>query len=151
MADKNRFFPHLLPHDIEVWEADLAARPNAYLRIEYDVRVGRGRDPGPDFSDDIRRHTCDLSCRRIDAVGHAVDHIDIIEITQRAGLKALGQLAGYPLLYALTFKPTLPLRQVLVAAELGTDMVEIFSLANLTVFLYPERIQPNANPHSNRD
>lgn len=151
MANKNRQFPHLLPRDIEVWEAHLAAHPDDYQYIDYDVRVGRGRDPGPDYTDAIRSHALDLSKRRIDAVGHAVDHIAIIEITTRAGLKALGQMAAYPVLYALTFKPTLPLRQVLVCAELGTDAEPAFMQSTITVYQYPERMQENAHSHTNRD
>lgn len=151
MANKNHLYPHLLLQDIEVWEAHLAAHHGYYHTIKYDVKVGQGRDPGPEYTEQMRQIGLGLSQRRIDAVGYTDDHIDIIEITNRAGLKALGQMTGYPILYSLTYKPTLPIRQVLVAAELGTDMADIYKQANITVYLYPERLKHNVHSHSNRD
>ena len=114
-------YPHILPVDVPVWERFLAAHAQDYRHVDYDVRVGTGRDPGDSFAPNIRQMALDLSMRRIDAVGHAPAHLDIIELTTTAGLKALGQLSAYPHLYRATYRPALPLRAVLVCQDFETD------------------------------
>lgn len=117
-----RKFAHLLPEDAEVWQRFLDTLGNKYDRFEYDVRVGLGRDPGPDFDDNIRKMGTDLSLRRIDAVGFTQDTITIFEVTRAAGFKALGQIFGYPILYALTFMPTQTIMRSIVCEEIQTDL-----------------------------
>ena len=84
--------------------------------------MGLGRDPGPDYPKNIRAMAFDLSMRRIDAVGFTPTEIVVIEITHSAGLTAIGQVRAYPVLYALTFHPSLPVRPLLVAGELQSDI-----------------------------
>lgn len=124
MATDNARFPHLLQKDIDVWKRFLADPPRRYTSFEYDVRVGTGRDPGSEYSDEIRRMAIGLSQRRIDAVGHTADTLDIIEITTAAGLHAIGQLTAYPILYRLTYVTPLPLIPVLVCESIQTDALE---------------------------
>jgi hypothetical protein len=73
----------------------------------------------------------DLSLRRIDCVAHRPTDITVIEITHSAGFKALGQIAGYPILYALTFQPTLPIKQLLVCGDLQSDIKPIIDSLNI--------------------
>lgn len=122
MPGKNRLYPHLLPADITVWEAFLTEYGDAYDHFDYDVRVGEGRPADATYPDNIRRMATDLSQRRIDAIGHAEDHIDIIEITTSAGLKAIGQLTAYPQLYAQLYHQMKPLRPLLVCSSLQPDI-----------------------------
>lgn len=126
MASRNRLYPHLLDDDIDLWVEYLNSIAPKYSTIDYDVRVGGGRDPGPKHSPNIRQMAIDLSQRRIDAVGHLTDAIHIIEITRHAGLKALGQLTVYPALYTETFHPTKQLVTVLLCREVGTDVLPSF-------------------------
>lgn len=137
MSFKNRFFPHLLPDDIPVWERFLATFPDRYDRIEYDVRVGKGRPAPPDFEPNIKKMALDLTRRRIDAVGFTNRRIDIIEITRLVDIKTIGQLFTYPALYSQTFNPTLPLQTVLVAEELHTSIDVILPLLPVEVWLSP--------------
>lgn len=128
---------HLLPVDAQLMSEFLDAFPTRYRVIEYDVHVGDGRDPGTEFNDNMRRMAMTLSQRRIDVVGFTPDHIDIIEVTQVAGLKALGQLTAYPRLFQYTHRPDLPLRPVLVAREYGTDAEQIFLDSNIETHIFP--------------
>jgi len=123
MAFKNRRFPHLLPESILIWERWLSRHADEFDRFDYDVRVGDGRDPGPDFDDNIRQDGLDLSKRRIDAVGFTPNSITVIEITPLADLKCLGQILAYPILYKQTFQTTLPIKTLIVAGHIGTDMM----------------------------
>jgi hypothetical protein len=133
MALKNRLYPHLLPADIAIWEAYLELNGQAYIRFDYDVRVGEGQAGDPQLPDEIRKMALDLSMRRIDAVGHRSDAIDIIEITTSAGFKSIGQLLGYPLLYARAFHPMKKLRPLLVCASVQPDIEPVLQANNITV------------------
>lgn len=135
---KNRFYPHLLPNDIPVWERFLEAFPDRYDRIDYDVRVGKGREAPPEFEANLRKMALDLSRRRIDAIGYTPNRIDIIEITRLADLKAIGQLLAYPLLYRETFGPSVPVHTILVAEELHTDIKTVLDSLPVEVWLSPD-------------
>lgn len=140
MANKNRLYPHLLPVDIPVWERFLAEHRADYTRIDYDVRVGKGRDPGSEYDDNIRKMGIDLSMRRIDAVGYTPNFIHIIEITRVASLRAIGQLTSYPLLYEATYQPDRPLIPLLVAEQIGTDLIPVIHKQPFEVSLWPPAV-----------
>lgn len=125
-------FAHLLPIDVEVWLRFLNQYGKDYELFEYDVRVGLGRDPGTVYEENIRQMALDLSLRRIDAVAHTPTSITVIEITHTAGFKALGQVTGYPVLYALTFPPLLPIKSLLVCGELQSDIKPIIDSLNIS-------------------
>lgn len=125
MSILNRQFPHLLPDDIVVWQAFLKQSPGRWLSIDYDVRVGPGTDPGDSVSPKYRQMGIDLSQMRIDAVGHLPDIIEIVEITTQAGLKAIGQLVSYPILFTATFPTPKIIQPLLVCTSVkpGIDTV----------------------------
>jgi len=135
VAFKNRFFPHLLPVDIAVWERFLALHGKAYSKFDYDVRVGVGRDPGDIVPETIRIMAVKLSQRRIDAVGWTPNRLDIIEITTDAGLTAIGQLEAYPRLYKAKFQPTTSLRPVLVCESIQTDLQTTLDELDVVVYI----------------
>lgn len=118
-------YAHLLPPDVPVWERYLDLHKDTYDLLEYDVRVGLGRDPGPDFPENIRNMALDLSLRRIDCVGHSRGLITVIEITTSAGFKAIGQVLSYPLLYTLTYTPNFPVRSLLVCETMQSDITPV--------------------------
>lgn len=142
---QNKRFPHLLPQDVEVWLRFLQSPANIYDYFEYDIHVGDGRDPGPEFDDKYRHLGRYLSQRRIDAVGHHTTHIALIEITRQAGLKALGQLTAYPVLYTMKYKPQLPLIKILVTERMQTDCLPAFVKENIKTLLYKPPKKPIAN------
>ena len=132
MPKPSRPYPHLLTEDITVWERYLELHPDLYQSIEYDVRVGDGRDPGPDYADNIRQMALDLSRRRIDAIGHTNTDITLIEITRRAGLTAVGQLFTYPVLYAQSYPTTKPVKVLLVCERLATGVAPVLLQHHIT-------------------
>lgn len=138
MAFENRFFPHLLPQDIEVWKRYLTEHEHEFDSIVYDLRVGDGRDPGPDFADNIRSMAIGLSQRRIDAIGFKGNNVTIIEVTTRAGLTAIGQLKVYPVLYK-ALNPTVgTITPLLVAERLQDDILPYLLDSGIKFLLYPE-------------
>jgi hypothetical protein len=125
----------MLPDDVPIWQAFLNGDHPPYTLIDYDVPVGAGRHPGPDFTPNIVDMAIQLSRRRIDAVGHLPDVIHIIEVTHTAGLRAIGQLHTYPQLYRQTYHPTLPLVPVLVAGVLQSDVAEAVIASGCLLYL----------------
>jgi len=122
---RNHLYPHLLPDDILVWEKFLPIYGRLFDHFDYDVRVGKGR-PRPDLpTAALVRMATDLSKRRIDAVGHIGDLRLVIEITHTIGLKALGQIIAYPVLYRNSYPGQYALRQLLVAGVLQSDIIQV--------------------------
>lgn len=133
MALENRQFPHLLPQDIEVWKRFLAKYGTMYVNFLYDLRVGHGRDPGEGYPENIRGMAIGLSQRRIDAVGIVPDGVHIIEVTQVAGLTAIGQLTMYPILYSIDYPDKPILNIILVCESIQSDIEPALSRMNVTV------------------
>ena len=130
-------FTHLLAPSAELIASFIHSMPGRYIDLDFDVKVGRGNDPGESFDMATRRTAIQLSQRRIDCVGFSADRIDIIEITPSAGLTALGQMVAYPHLYNSTFPQPLPIFAVLVTHEFKPDIQVIFDLLKIEYHLMP--------------
>lgn len=137
MHEQTRY-THLLPQDAPVLTAFLSENGSRYSRVDYDVRVGAGRDPGPDFDANIRQMALDLSRRRCDAVGITDARVHIIEVTDTAGTTALGQLITYANLYAQDH-PNAPQPHLIIAARsMQTDMSRAYAALGIEIRLYPD-------------
>ena len=134
----DRRFPHLLPPDVKVWIKFLDHNPDLFDYYEYDVRVGTGRDPGDRFIPNIRKMGVDLSQRRIDAVGHKDGIETVIEITHSLGLKAIGQIVAYPILYVETFNPEKMPHVLIVAGSMQSDVAGPLAAMEIPVILTDE-------------
>ena len=150
MLGKDFRYPHLLPIDANVWRQHHLAHGDKYTQLDYDVRVGEGRDPGSEYDTKIRHMALALSCRRIDVVGHSNSGLDIIEVTHSAGLKAIGQLISYPILYSLTYPTIRPIRPILVAGEIQTDILPVLTRLRIEFYVYPPPYSPS-EPRSQFD
>jgi len=133
-------YPHLLDQDAPILTAYLRENGRRYTQVDFDVRIGTGRDPGPDYPDNIRKMALDLSRRRIDALGRSPQSVDIIEVTTHAGTTTLGQLHAYAILYARDHRPTIPVKMILAAATIQTDLHAAFIAAGVEIHLYPEAV-----------
>lgn len=122
MSHHNNLYPHLLPDDINLWVDFLALYGARYVKFEYDIKCGQGRDPGDIHPPNIRRMAHDLSKRRIDVLAHTPDEIHLIEITLSAGFTAIGQCMVYPLLYSLQHPATQDIVPLILCREIQTDI-----------------------------
>jgi hypothetical protein len=137
MSLKNRLYPHLLPDDIPVWERWLTLHASEYDSFNYDVHVGDGRDPGPDFPDNIRQMAVRLSQRRIDVVAHHPAGVAIFEVTREAGAKAIGQILLYPVLYKLDYPHTAILFSAIICERLQDDIRPAIAAHSIHVYTLP--------------
>jgi hypothetical protein len=131
-------YPHLLPQDAPILTEYLKQHGHLYSTVLFDHRVGEGRDPGPEFEAVYRQMGIDLSQRRIDALGITATEHHIIEVTDAAGVTALGQLLAYQTLLQQQLQT--PARPVLILAArtMQSDMAAAYNAAGVHVFLYPD-------------
>ena len=115
----------------------LEKHADKYNAFDYDVRIGKGRDPGQSYDENIRKMGVHLSQRRIDVIGYKDNEIEIIEITLSAGLKCIGQIETYPILYKETYKPNLPVTTLILAEEIESDIEIIFKERNYNYIIIP--------------
>jgi len=138
MSRRNRFYPHLLDPDIDLWLRFLDLHEDKYNAFDYDIRVGKGRPTTTDQSEAIQKMAIELSQRRIDAVGYNNDSITLIEITCSAGLKCIGQMETYPILYKQTYKPSLQIKTLLLAETIQADIEPILIARNYDYIIIPK-------------
>ncbi len=118
-------FIHMAMLDKAIWIRYLEQGGTQFAPFEYDIRVGDGVNmPPTSTAYDIRAAKA-LTTKRIDVVCSLPFEIRIIEVKQRAGLAAIGQLIGYADLYQKTYAPQLPLMKWLVTDELQPDMANL--------------------------
>lgn len=114
-ADRLRF-PGLLPREVLVLKAWLQLHEAEYDRFDYNVRLGEGHDPGPQFPQDIRDQAILNTQKRVDTVAYKSDQPTLIEVKDRAGFSAIGQIVGYDALWRKQF-PTTPAPKLLIVCN----------------------------------
>jgi hypothetical protein len=115
-------YPHMLDADRPVWELFLDRNPTLFERLYYDIRIG-GVMPGPEFGDEkMRLMFWQNTAKRIDALGELKDEIWIIEVADRPGLRAIGQLTTYLALWFEDPKIPKPAKPVLVCRSIDADL-----------------------------
>jgi hypothetical protein len=83
------------PREAVIMRLWLKDHESEYDRFEYNVRVGPGRDPGPDFSPAVRRNAKLSSQLRLDAVAWRDGRPTLIEVKDFALMAAIAQVALY--------------------------------------------------------
>lgn len=87
-----------------------------YDRFEFNVRLGKGRNPIEGLMPEIQLQNELLSKLRADIVGFRGSLVDIIEVKDRARFNALGQLKGYAALWREEH-PESEIRNLIVVAR----------------------------------
>jgi len=92
-------YPHMVPQEVEIWKRFLKKYGEKFTGFRYDVHVGEGIGRIPGIGKNYQDMAIMLSQKRIDVVGSRAGDIYIIEIKERAGMSAIGQLIAYRKLY----------------------------------------------------
>lgn len=127
-------YPHLLASDIPIWDRFLDLYSPDFTGFNYDVRVGRGIEPPQGTSPNIRRMAIDLTQKRIDSVGFQPGKIWIIEVKERPGVGAVGQIISYTILFRKQFSPQDELIPAIVADIVEPDIRTILNDQGVTWF-----------------
>lgn len=127
-------YPHLLASDIPIWERFLDLHSGDFSGFDYDVRVGEGIEPPTGTEPNIRKMAIDLTQKRIDAVGYQTGAIWIIEVKERPGVGAIGQILSYTVLYQQQFNPVLDIIPCIVADIIEPDIRTVLNKHSVTWF-----------------
>ncbi len=134
LSDRQKY-PGLHPAEVPILRAWLAQHEKDFERIDFNVRVGGGDDLGPTYSDEARRQWKLNTQKRIDAVGFNGTAPTIIEVKDRAGSTALGELLLYAHLFAQQFAGLAAPKLVLVTNLLQPDMATALQASGIRVDL----------------
>lgn len=92
-------YPAMLPREILIWRNWLKKFEKSYERYEYNVRVGKGTDPGRSYPEPERTMGVKISQKRIDVVAWIGNQATIIEVEDRPGVSGPAQLIVYETLW----------------------------------------------------
>lgn len=126
-------YPHMLPEDIPTWEAFLNKNLALFERIYYDVRVGGVMTTDPQYTEKEKEMFYNNTAKRIDALGDLKDEIWIIEVAERPGLRAIGQLQTYIALWIEDPKIDKPFKGVLVCRDIDADFQKAMNTYGMLV------------------
>ena len=88
-------YPGLLPDEVLVLRAWLTLHQGEYDKFDYNMRIGQGIDPGPNYSPEVRTQAVMNTQLRIDAVGWKGTQPTIIEVKRRTTPSNVGQILTY--------------------------------------------------------
>lgn len=112
----------MLDPDVPVWHRYLDTHAADYLRLYYNVRIST-EDYALRFPDpNLLAIAAAILPKRVDAIGERPNGVDIIEVTETSGLRAIGQVLTYATLWK-TLRPDdkRPIRLLIVCARCGVD------------------------------
>lgn len=116
MQSERTKFPGMLPREILIFKNWLAMHETEYDRFDYNVRIGAGVDPGPTWPDYVRQQAIANTQLRIDAVAWKGAAPTIIEVKDRAGASAIGQIVTYEAVW-LKDNPAAPAPNLLLVTN----------------------------------
>jgi hypothetical protein len=128
-------YPHLSPIDAAVWERFISLHPLRFDRVDYDVHVGEGITPAPQWEPQIMFMAMWLSQCRIDVIGWNGENPTIIELKGRAMTEAVGQLVSYQALYRVTYSLPRNIPLLLICEDIPTDILTVCSNHNIEVII----------------
>lgn len=128
-------YAHMKADEQAIWERFLLQMPWKAVRTEYDLRLGDGVAMPADTPEWVRKMAWSLSTKRVDAMVETRGEFIIIEVKQRAGLSAVGQLLGYLHLFTAQYRPQKRVKLVLVCADMAPDMAGVLSEYGIETYL----------------
>lgn len=128
-------YPGLLPREIIILRNWLKLHESEYDRFDFNVRIGSGHDPGPSHDDNIRQMAVMNTQKRVDAVAYAGQQVTLIEVKDRAGAAAVGQLVTYNHLWRADHPADPPPLLMLVCNRFTQDMPLVTTAAGISLQL----------------
>ena len=127
-------YPHLGPEDAAIWARFIAKNPGFFNNVEYDVKVGQGRDysslPKDQYSEDLKN----LSLKRIDVVGFRQGEILVIELKPAATLAAIGEAIGYTQLFKEQDKTGKRISPAIITDQILPDIENVAEKNGVLIF-----------------
>lgn len=125
--------PHISQSDLALWERFRRAFAPEYVRLYFDVGLGRGEIATGPVSPNVAAAWQRLTRFRADVVGDRGESWDIIELRPNAGTGAVGALQVYATLWQDGPPDRRPIRAVLVTDFCSEDLRLVARLAGIDV------------------
>jgi len=152
-------YPALGVAEILVWreylrlhEAEYSVLPDSWLAFrattpqpppqpgdvfDYNLRIGTGRDPGPEFDQSIRDQWVEKTKFRVDAVGFQGQQPFLFEVDRHAGGPQVGQLLSYAAIWRATKLTPADPQLVLVSADINENAMHLVRESNIQAVTVP--------------
>lgn len=130
-----RNYPHFLPADTAIWTNFLLQYPDYFELVDYDIHVGKGIEPDPSWSPEIRYMAITLTQRRIDVLAIRNNIYHIVEVKKDPGVSSVGQLLGYRILYEADYPDRPTPKLVLICNSLDRDLRLILDSLGISYFI----------------
>lgn len=137
-------WPGMLPAEVLIFKNWLEKYAANYDRIEGNVRIGAGFDPGAAWPEEQRRNAIMNTKLRIDAVAYNGEKPTLIEVKRRAGASAIGQLLTYEAVWMKDFPATPEPGLALVTNDLQDNMMPLVTKAGIQVYIVATDFAPLA-------
>jgi len=134
--------PHMLKTDVPVWYAFLESWGFLFRSLYYDCLLGGIALSEEEEADPMKRMWRANTAKRADAIAELTDEIWIIEVAQRPGLRAIGQLMTYQHLWREDPKIEKPEKLVLVAQQFDKDLFAAASRSGMLIYAVPKTKGP---------
>lgn len=115
-------FVHMSEPEKAIWLRYLMQGGSKYAPFTYDLRVGNGLDMGSTANSYEVNAALALTRKRIDVLFVSNNTTVIVEVKQRAGLGAIGQLIGYRDLLRRDRPDIVAMNMLLVTDQLQPDL-----------------------------
>ncbi len=125
----------MMPEEIPIWERYLENHQSEWDVLTYDIKVGTPVTVPEGIYSNVANGARLLSMKRIDAIGWKLGAPTIIEVKLIVGMKALGQIITYPILYAQQQNLKELPEVLLVGEQISTDMESVFNLMEVPFIL----------------
>ena len=127
--------PHMLIPDVPVWYRFLDTYGIIFQKLYYDVLLGALRLTPQEEKDPLKRMWRQNMARRADAVVETEKEIWIIEVADDPGLRSIGQLLTYRVLWIRDPVVAKPEKLILVGETIEKNLLDAASSYGISIYL----------------
>lgn len=127
--------PHMLKEDVPVWYDFLSKWGHLFSSLYYDCLLGGPEYTEKQLEDPMIRMWRQNNSKRADAVVELENEVWIIEVAFDPGLRALGQLNTYRILWMEDPKILKPEKPVLVSRTIDKDLALSASSYGIQIYI----------------
>jgi hypothetical protein len=127
----------------QLWVKWLKLYQTEFQTFAYNVRLGKGLDPGPNASEAMRAQWQAVTSKRADVVAERPGQTWLIEIEPRVTARTVGQMVVYAHLLPQFWPVRTQLISAVVCERLGYDMGAVLRKQNFMWFKFPPAGTPS--------
>jgi len=127
--------PHMLKTDIPVWYRFLVKYGGSIKNLYYDCLLGGPYLTQEEKKDPLKRDWQALTSKRADAICEFTDQVWIVEVAAEPGLRSIGQLQVYHVLWLRDPKIAKIEKLLLVGERVDPDIIDSAGTYGLQVFI----------------